>query len=388
MATGTKTILLVDDEPFILELIAKTLERDGFICHRATSAAEAMELLNDINPDIILSDYSMPGDDGFAFRKKLLANDRLKNIPFVFLTAFTQNDMILQGLDLQAVDYIAKDTALPVIISKLNNLLSTVREQHEKSLAELRKTAETLNLRSTPQSAPRIRGFDISFWHKTFQNYPGGDFIDFISISDKYTYVVLGDVMGKQWGAWCFSFNFLSYIRSAVRLCVYDGNISTAVILKKINDVVYGDPVLQDVMSTLTLIMIEHQTGRLYYSGAGDLPLIHYKYQRGVSSIASTGLLLGLLANGDYTEQEIVLNAGDKLLVISDGMIDYKDDEGKKTDYDLFVNRIKSFISNKNALQYIKGALFSKQNNREQIDDCSIIIIEKEKSDDISSTTS
>jgi sigma-B regulation protein RsbU (phosphoserine phosphatase) len=68
---------------------------------------------------------------------------------------------------------------------------------------------------------------------------------------------VLGDVMGKKWGAWYFSFGFLSYIRAAVRICISEGNFSTKSILQKINDVVYHDPVVNDVLSSLSLVMLD-----------------------------------------------------------------------------------------------------------------------------------
>src|SRR5690606_38143848 len=160
-----------------------------------------------------------------------------------------------------------------------------------------RTAAEALNLRSVPIKPPVVPGYEINFWHQTFQNYPGGDFIDFITTpSSNHIFIVLGDVMGKKWGAWFFSFNFLSYIRSAVRLCVSDGNLSTASILQKINNVIYFDPVLSDVLAAVSLIMLEPKTGKLMYSGAGDLPLIYYEAEiKQYRKVLSSGLLLGMM---------------------------------------------------------------------------------------------
>src|SRR5690606_35318426 len=193
----------------------------------AASVEEAFRLLEHISPDIILSDYQMPGINGFEFREQVMKDPRWRNIPFVFLTSFTDNELILQGLDMQAADYIAKDIPVTVLVSNLNNILANIRDQHEKSIQELRTAAEALNLRSVPVKPPVVPGYEINFWHQTFQNYPVGDFIDFITTSSTdHVFIVLGDVMGKKWAAWFFSFNFLSYIRSAVRLCVFDGNLS------------------------------------------------------------------------------------------------------------------------------------------------------------------
>jgi len=243
MAASHK-ILLVDDNPLVLEMMGRALTREGYYCMLAQSAEQAMVLLNKEIPDIILSDYEMPDINGFDFRQQLITNDVFKNIPFMFLTSINNTDLMLQGINMEAIDYIIKDVPIPVITSKITNVLKTIQEQHERSIAELSKAAVALRLNSVPQDTPDISGFEIKFWHKPYQGYPGGDFIDFIKINERYTFIVLGDVMGKKWGAWFFSFGFLSYIRAAVRLCIYDGDLSTKSIMQKINAVVYHDPVV------------------------------------------------------------------------------------------------------------------------------------------------
>jgi phosphoserine phosphatase RsbU/P len=378
MEQQPKRILLVDDDRFMLKVVAKMLSNDNFICSKAHSVDEAFKLLEREAPDIILSDYQMPGMNGFEFREKVMEDNRWKNIPFVFLTSNTDEDIMLQGLGLQVGDYLLKETPMPVIVSKLNNILYSVREQHQKSIQELRTAAEALNLLSVPKQTPQITGFDIQFWHQSFQNYPGGDFIDFIPVDEDYTFIILGDVMGKKWGAWFFSFNFLSYIRSAVRLCVYDKNLSTASILQKINNVIYLDPVLSDVLSTLSMLLIEHKTGKVVYSGAGDLPLVYYNAaQNSFENVISSGLLLGVLSDGMYDERVLTLNQGDKVLLVSDGMIDFEDETGKKSDFKLFFESLKSILPDEDAFEILKNVTFSKENSKVQVDDCSLIYIHK-----------
>lgn len=377
-----KKILLVDDDRLILMLFNRALIDGGFQCLTAQSVEEAMVLLDKETPDLILSDYQMPVQDGFEFRTRVLNDKRYKNIPFVFLTSYTDRDLIQRGLDMQAVDYIDKETPVPLVVSKLNNILQAIRKEHEKSIYEIRVAAEALNLSSVPANPPMIEGFHLDFLYKSFEDYPGGDFIDFICIDNDYTFAVLGDVMGKKWGAWFFSFNFLSYIRSAIRLCVFDGDLSTASILQKINRVIYMDPVLGDVLSTLSLLMIEHKTGKVHYSGAGDLPLVHYSdREKSCRKICSSGLLLGVMQDGLYNEEIISLSEGDQLIVVSDGMIDFELNGEKKSDYDLFFNFIKPMLGKTNSFDLIKSVTFSADNRKQLVDDCSLIFIEKIKTD-------
>jgi sigma-B regulation protein RsbU (phosphoserine phosphatase) len=372
----SKKILLVDDNPLVLKMMGHALSKEGFYCMKANSAGEAMKILQQERPDVILSDYHMPEVDGFAFRQNLISVPLYKDIPFMFLTSEGDNELMLKGINLEAVDYILKDTPLPILVSKINNFLTTVREQHERTLKELSVAAMALNLHSVPQKLPVIKGFEVDFWHKPFQNYPGGDFIDFITINARYTFVVLGDVMGKKWGAWYFSFGFLSYIRAAVRICIAEGNFSTKSILQKINAVVYHDPVVNDVLSSLSLVMVDTQEGTLTYSGAGDLPLLYYNALNGdLKQIGSSGMLLGLMPDGDFDEQVLKLNTGDRLFIFTDGIIDFEDTDGKKTDYDTFTRAVTPYLNQPFAA--IKQGDFLQDKTLTHIDDCSLIHLQK-----------
>lgn len=373
---ASKKILLVDDNPLVLGMLGRALSREGFYCFKANSANEAMELLKQERPDIILSDYHMPDVDGFAFRQNLISIPEYKDIPFMFLTSEEDNELMLKGINLEAVDYILKDTLIPVVVSKINNFLSTVREQHERTLKELSTAAMALNLHSVPQKLPVINGFEIDFWHKPFQNYPGGDFIDFITIDERYTFIVLGDVMGKKWGAWYFSFGFLSYIRGAVRICISEGNFSTKNILQKINAVVYHDPVVSDVMSSVSLIMVDAREAAINYSGAGDLPLLYYNAKTdNLQQVSSSGTLLGLLPDGDFDEIKLNLNTGDRLFIFTDGLIDFEGDGGKRTDYNTFTEAITPYLNQPFA--NFKTGDFIQQKTITHIDDCSLIHLQK-----------
>lgn len=374
-----KKILLVDDDRFMLQLICRALGAKGFVCRTAKSVREALDLLFEEIPDIVLSDYSMPEIDGFEFRRVLLRDKRYKNIPFVFYTSFADENTMQKGLEMQAVDYIDKNTPVHLVVSKLNNILDTIRKQHEKSLFEIGAAAEALNLRSVPLAAPKVEGFKLQFLYQTYNHYPGGDFIDFVRTDENTIFVILGDVMGKKWGAWFFSFNFLSYIRSAIRLCVFDGISSPAKILNKINRIVCLDPVLGDVLSTLSLMMIDESTSKVYYAGAGDLPIIHFKKAEDeVVCIKSEGLLLGIIENGLYQEDVLQMLPGDQIVAITDGMIDFDGEKGKTSDYPLFVRSLKPLLGQEDTYKEIKSEMFSENGEGSIVDDRSLVIIEKE----------
>ncbi|MGN6180772.1 MAG: SpoIIE family protein phosphatase [Mucilaginibacter sp.] len=373
----TKKILLVDDNQLFLKMLSQAFKKAGFDCMTAESGIEALHILKTNIPDAVLSDYEMPGMNGMQFRQELLADAKLKDIPFIFLTHISDNELMVIGLGLQAVDYVLKDTPVNVIVSKLNNIIYTVQKQHEISKNELKKAAEALNVRSIPQSVPLINGFEINFWHQPYRDIPGGDFIDFIQADERHTFIVLGDIMGKKWMAWFFTFSFLSYVRAAVRFGALSGDYSVASILRKVNEVICLDDVLKDMLSSLSLVMIDSETQQISYSGAGDLPLLYFNAKTAVTKqISSDGLLLGLFPDGRFSEQQISLENNDRLFIFTDGMTDLSAGSGKKSDYKQFTNSLSPLLECDYTFESLKYKLFESSADL-RVDDCSIIQIRK-----------
>lgn len=375
-----KKILLVEDNLLFRTVVEHALLKAGYSCVLCESATEALQMLLVETPDLILSDYDMPEMNGFDFRQAVLLNPNISDIPFVFLTSFTDNKLVLEGLNMSALDFINKETPIPVIISKLNNIIKTLENEHLRSVRELKAAAETLNVKSIPTRAPVVNGFRIYCWHKGYRGYPGGDFIDFVQVDSRFCFAFLGDIMGKKWKAWFFTFGFLSYIRAAIRFCVLDHqDFDLATIVQKINKLIYLDESLQNILSSLSLLLLDTHTGEVHYTGAGDLPLISYSPESGnPSTVQSTGLLLGLLEDGLYDNRVISMRAGDQLAVFTDGMIDIPANGSKKSDYPFFVEKITPYLGRPDSFALIRKHVLELIDDSNQMDDASIIFIEKQ----------
>ena len=182
--------------------------------------------------------------------------------------------------------------------------------------------------------------------------------------------------MGKKWGAWFFSFSYLSYIRAAIRLCVYDENYELSEIMNKLNRVIHADDLLSDIFSTLSMVLLDDEKGKVVYAGAGDLPLLKYDQQKSeLQSFQSTGILLGFAETGVFDQMEVSLDKGEELYMVSDGMIDFEIDGRKKSDINLLKERLYNLKKRGETAESIKDDLFNKHVS--QIDDCSIIILER-----------
>jgi two-component system phosphate regulon response regulator PhoB len=102
------TVLVVEDEPAIQELIAYNLKQAGHQPLRANSAEEALRLVQDALPDLVLLDWMLPGLSGIELARRLRADKRTKSVPIIMLTAKVEEQDKLAGLDTGCDDYITK----------------------------------------------------------------------------------------------------------------------------------------------------------------------------------------------------------------------------------------------------------------------------------------
>ena len=102
------TILVVEDEPYVLEVVSLLLEDAAYRVVQATSGKAALSTLQVTEPDLIISDVVMPGMDGFAFFEQVRADADQSQIPFMFLTSLDQKTAVRQGMGLGADDYLTK----------------------------------------------------------------------------------------------------------------------------------------------------------------------------------------------------------------------------------------------------------------------------------------
>lgn len=117
------TILLVDDEPDILDILSYNLEKEGFIVHAASNGREGVELARKMLPDLILLDVMMPEMDGMETCVQIREEPQLKDTIIAFLTARGEDYSQIAGFDAGADDYIMKPVKPRVLVSRIKALL-------------------------------------------------------------------------------------------------------------------------------------------------------------------------------------------------------------------------------------------------------------------------
>ncbi len=334
-------ILLVEDEQNIARLFKFNLTRAGYNVEHASDGEEGFEKVKSFKPDLIISDIMMPRVDGFEFRKRLIADEKLKSIPFIFLTAKTSEEDILQGYDYDIQEYIVKTSSPKIILAKLKAILKSSEEQKSRGEMEVQAAAETLGATVVPEKFPELEGYTIKHWHVPYKKVPGGDFIDYVQIDENNLAVVLGDVMGKKWGAWYFAVAYAGYVRSAIRFVLQgEEKLTASKIVQRVNESIYFDERISEVFITLSIMIINKEENKINYCGAGDLPIIHFSNGK-VKIIKSTGLLLGFSMENRYVDEEIPLTKGDEIYMMTDGILEARDYDGIPIESSGFIKIIK-----------------------------------------------
>ena len=175
-------ILVVEDDPTTLKIITKILSsQPGFEVIGATNGKEGLLLAKDTNPDIIISDYSMPVMDGFELCAAVKSDKELESTIFILLTAISETDKKVQGFDIGVDDYLVKPYNPSELISKIKAFLkikflqdelkakkanlATLNELLERSMFDLANLLLNLLELHIPEATKRgKRAGEIARW--------------------------------------------------------------------------------------------------------------------------------------------------------------------------------------------------------------------------------
>jgi two-component system phosphate regulon response regulator PhoB len=119
----TATVLVVEDEPQIQELVAVNLEHIGHKVLRAASAEEAEAAIRNALPDVLVLDWMLPGESGLAFARRLRADERTRELPILMLTARAMEHDKISGLEAGADDYLTKPFSPKELAARIKAVL-------------------------------------------------------------------------------------------------------------------------------------------------------------------------------------------------------------------------------------------------------------------------
>lgn len=137
-------VLIVEDEPDTLFILTKLLEKNNYEVSSARNGKEALEIIDDFNPQVVLADWTMPEMDGIELCNRLKSNEKYKLLYYIILTARTSLRDRVKGLDIGADDFLLKPTENQELLArirsgvriyKLQNELKNI--EHSKAVVEM-----------------------------------------------------------------------------------------------------------------------------------------------------------------------------------------------------------------------------------------------------------
>lgn len=128
MKNKTKKILIVEDAPLTLQLMAERFSKDGFLVLKAKNGRQGLSIAGKEHPDIILLDIIMPEMDGIAMLKELRADEWGKDVPVIILADIDDTETIASAIENNAYEFLLKNNwRLEEIVEKVKKKLDTIK---------------------------------------------------------------------------------------------------------------------------------------------------------------------------------------------------------------------------------------------------------------------
>lgn len=139
-----ETILIVDDEEDIIELIKYNLKNEGYSILTAQTGEKAIKIARQSRPDLIVLDLMLPGIDGLEVTKTLKNDAQTRHVPIVMLTARGEESDIVTGLELGANDYISKPFSPKVLVARIRAILRRRRENSTHTFDRIKQEGDLI----------------------------------------------------------------------------------------------------------------------------------------------------------------------------------------------------------------------------------------------------
>jgi len=313
---ATPCILIVDDEPLNIKLLDIVLKRHGFRTISGTSGEMARALAVEHNPDLILLDVMMPGEDGYSTCVKLKQNPSTADIPVIFISALTDTDSKVRGLEAGGVDYVSKPFEKAEVLArvkvhlKLRFTYKALIESQAQRLAQVQDAQQALLV--LPRDIPEA-GFAV---HYEPILEAGGDFYDVLNVAGEVYDYVVADVSGHDLRT--------SYVTSALKALFSQNCNPVTTPLESLGMI---NSVLCRILDNGTHITcgfarVNRVQKTLTYLNAGHPMPILVRADGQAQALESSGDILGVFESVWFEAVEVAIAPGDRLYMYTDGLIE------------------------------------------------------------------
>ena len=342
-------ILIVDDEEVLRGLLKEALQPLGHEIFTAGDGFEALRLVEEVHPGIMILDVTMPGLDGYGVLERLRGMEGLPHIFTMMLTAKAEIAELERGLRCGADDYLAKPFQLRELIARTQAAVRVRTLQDElhlrnqqlaelnRALAESLKGQEHLNrrimlemdmaarLQSGMLSPARLEmGRVLACARCKPSAQIGGDFYDLRPLGQNKASVFIADAVGHGVSAALLAAMLKTALEDALAMQVMPSKVLVSLNRSFQFCADHGKYV------TAFCGVLNCLTGVLVYSVAAHVPpLLYRSSDRSVTRLDTPGFSLGSFQEGRYEDRKIQLTAGDRLLAYTDGISEASPDDSR-----------------------------------------------------------
>ncbi len=325
-------ILVVDDEEFNRDMLGRRLQRAGFQIRTAVDGRAALAAVGERLPAAVLLDVMMPDLDGLAVLRELRRHYSSHLLPIVMVTARDTGEQIVEALQAGANDYVTKPVDLPVLLARLRTHLAlraahlSLAERDRKTRTDL-EIARRVHRRLFPAALPAISGFSLGFGFAPAAAV-GGDFFDLVPAPQGGTGLFFGDISGHGVAGALLTALLKTLLQNA---CREEPNPAAA--LRRLNDRISDEFPEGFFVSGLHLTV---------YPGRPDIHLVSACPDPGLlvradgswQALPQGAPFLGMfpsdaLPDGDFPASTVALASGDRLVVVTDGLLEVRDPAGR-----------------------------------------------------------
>ena len=312
-AVPEHSVLVVEDNPTLRRLLEYRIGKH-YAVRTAEHGEQALALVEQQVPDLIISDIMMPRMDGFALLAALRRNERTATIPFIFLTAKTDDPSRTKGLNNGVDDYITKPFDIEYVLARVEQIIQRSKVYQTQLNARI---GRDFSDRLLPKTMPQEPGYRALFFSQPKED-GGGDLFDWTRLADGSYLFTVGDIMGKGLQAKFYAFSFLSYIRSTIH-AVLGATVSPSALMRRVNRMLIQDQVLEQTFASLLLLRWEPARHRVTYCNAGHCRPILLSPQ-GAGIVEYSDLILGLDPETEFVDRAFAIPEGSALLCYTDGL--------------------------------------------------------------------
>jgi sigma-B regulation protein RsbU (phosphoserine phosphatase) len=327
------SILVVEDEHTLRRLLEYKLGKQ-FRVRSAENGIEALRLLDEEVPDLIISDIMMPKMDGFTLQAAVQERPETRATPFIFLTAKADEGSQLKGRRTGVDDYITKPFDIDQLTSRVQRLLERTKIFRNQLDARI---GEDFSRKLMPKSLPNVEGYRTIFYNQP-REHGGGDIFDWTEIRPGTYFITVGDVMGKGLQAKFYAFSFLGYIRSTLHTMMKSTE-SPAELIRRVNQTLIDDPPLEDTFASLLVMRWEPAKNELVYANAGHCrPVVS---RPGGADIATySDIILGLDYAAEFKDTLLQLEPGSSVVAYTDGILEQVMSNGEQLGEEGLIERV------------------------------------------------